>query len=346
MLDKKREVIKKIISICEKKGQNEVVVSCDDFSYIFNEGNLKLSQQALFAVLDDLMENDKVLTYQPDTIYPNAYVMVDDKVAIKFKKNKFRKYFQLYADSDELSSDYKSGKKEISVRFKGNIYELKLGKLYQDHFNELKYDSFVKDFFKGDIAHFKLAQNFITEYIILLELFAGNFNSNISAFEKELAILLKQLEVFAEAETQFTVEDLALAVKDQVTMEDFNAYMLFVNLFVNYMVSYKDSYTTYNSIKIDEKTNDYFVATINNCKRKVEYLTKIAYGVFGRNLDADKRVFLISTKKNEIQVARSKQLLLCQFFRALGYGDYEIRTEETVDVKLNIATLEGLQKLL
>lgn len=205
------QVIEKILSILDshkgKKVRN-LLISADEFRYIFNEGNIRENDNfdnkiktALLIIEKDFQAK---LTYspivaRPRSLFANEYFMVPYDTE-KYISPIFRSYFLLKETFGEGTSQK-------------SIYEVDLKGIWQDHYTSMSFPEFKYQFHSGNKVKLPFKGKVTSVMQIKLELKTDNiktFAVSVKQWTDRINIIMSR---YAKTKTYFNVEDIALELR-------------------------------------------------------------------------------------------------------------------------------------
>ncbi|MBB3155455.1 ATP-dependent DNA helicase RecQ [Paenibacillus endophyticus] len=206
------QVMQKILSILDgHKGKNirNLLISADEFRYIFQEGNTRENdgfdnkiKTALLIIEKDFQAK---LTYspiiaRPRSIFANEYFNVPYEAEGKI----FPKYGQYFA----LKHTFGEGSKRKS------IYQVDLKGIWQDHFQSMSFPEFKYQFHSGDRV--KLPFRDIITPVLQVQLHLKT--NNVSVFQAQVKSWAERINTimsrYAKTKAYFNIEELASELLD------------------------------------------------------------------------------------------------------------------------------------
>jgi len=184
-------VMQKLYDLFLLKGQKQnMLVSPEDFGFIFWGEQEEYENKVKSALL--LLEKDLVKKYRynviitrPKSLYTTVYACVEAKVESKFLKI-YRKYVELVSD---VKSNCREDLGKTDVQDFGNIYTIKLNKLWEDKFSDYSFPQVKWSFFKRDL--FGDIKDFVIPRYKLKVILFDYPNNTIEKIEKYFGILNK-----------------------------------------------------------------------------------------------------------------------------------------------------------
>jgi ATP-dependent DNA helicase RecQ len=149
-------VIKKLLELYEVNKSRNMLFSPDVFSSIFPDNVENKAKSALMLLASDLFEKFtyKVLVVRPSNLFSINYINVHDSVNSDFLR-KYKKYVTLVTDyKDTVLNGWKDKQKEIR-RTNGKVYEIDLGKIWEEQFKDVSYAQFKYKFFTGTLLEYE-----------------------------------------------------------------------------------------------------------------------------------------------------------------------------------------------
>ena len=148
-------MLKKILEMYEINHHKNMLISPDVFSSIFTDQIENKAKSGLMLIASDLYEryNYKVLVVRPSNMFTIHYININFGILDEFKI-KFGNYIEPVSDHLERTKEFRGTVTEI-IRKTGQVYEIKLSKLWEEKFSDISYAKFKYDFFSGNLFEFK-----------------------------------------------------------------------------------------------------------------------------------------------------------------------------------------------
>jgi superfamily II DNA/RNA helicase len=149
-------VIKKLLELYEVNKSRNLLFSPDVFSSIFPDNTENKAKSALMLLASDLFDKYtyKVLVVRPSNLFSINYINVQDSIKSEFLR-KYKKYVTMVSDyHDTVLNGWKDKQKEIR-RTNGQVYEIDLGKIWEEQFKDVSYAQFKYKFFSGTLLEYE-----------------------------------------------------------------------------------------------------------------------------------------------------------------------------------------------
>lgn len=149
-----KEVLRKIYSIYSEKKKRNLLISPETFSYIFEDKNIENKVKTSLLLLEkDINTQFNVLVVRPKSMFTKNFVNVPKKIEEKFI-SKYGSYIKKVDDcSKRILPGYgKNG--DIITYNSGNIYEVNMSEVWENHFSSLTFPDFKRRFFNGELFKF------------------------------------------------------------------------------------------------------------------------------------------------------------------------------------------------
>jgi len=151
-----KAIMKKLYDLYQTKKSRNLLFSPDTFSYLFDANSIDMKvKSGLMLLSSDLFSvyNFKVITVRPKNIFSKHYISVPDEVEGEFLKE-YGCYSEVMNDNKPRVIPAHGYKNEVVIYNSGKIYEIDLGKLWENEFNEMTFARFKFHFFNGDLFSF------------------------------------------------------------------------------------------------------------------------------------------------------------------------------------------------
>lgn len=151
-----RAIMKKLYDLYQTKKSRNLLFSPDVFSFLFDANSVDMKvKSGLMLLSSDLLEkyHFKVITVRPKNIFSKHYINVPFEVEKEFM-SEYGKYCEAMTDDKPRVIPAYGRINEITVYNNGRIYEIDLGKVWENEFNDLSFARFKYHFFSGDLFSF------------------------------------------------------------------------------------------------------------------------------------------------------------------------------------------------
>jgi ATP-dependent DNA helicase RecQ len=177
-----RSIMRKLYDLYLVKQSRNMLISPDVFGYLFDANSVDSKvKSALMLLSADLLAKFRfrVLIVRPKNIFTRHYIHVPEGVEPVFLA-KFGPYCELMTDDKPrvIPAISYQGNSEITVRNSNKVYEIDLGRVWEQEFADKTFAQFKYRFFTGDLFEMggdkitprhKLVIHYKTQYILARE---------------------------------------------------------------------------------------------------------------------------------------------------------------------------------
>lgn len=149
-----REMLHKLYWMYSQKKHRNLLVSPDVFSYLFNSGEVENRvKTGLLLLAKDLEEayGFPVLVVRPKAMFTTCYANVPEEIEEEFLSKYGEFVRNLYDNTVTVNRSFTPLASDVVVRNSGNIYEIRMGDLWEKHFSDMTFGMFKAKFFKGEL---------------------------------------------------------------------------------------------------------------------------------------------------------------------------------------------------
>ena len=149
-----REMLHKLYWMYSQKKHRNLLVSPDAFSYLFNSGEVENRvKTGLLLLAKDLEEayGFPVLVVRPKAMFTTCYANVPEEIEEEFLSKYGDFVRNLYDNTVTVNRSFTPLASDVVVRNSGNIYEIRMGDLWEKHFSDMTFGMFKAKFFKGEL---------------------------------------------------------------------------------------------------------------------------------------------------------------------------------------------------
>ncbi len=149
-----REMLHKLYWMYSQKKHRNLLVSPDVFSYLFNSGEVENRvKTGLLLLAKDLEEayGFPVLVVRPKAMFTTCYANVPEEIEEEFLSKYGDFVRNLYDNTVTVNRSFTPLASDVVVRNSGNIYEIRMGDLWEKHFSDMTFGMFKAKFFKGEL---------------------------------------------------------------------------------------------------------------------------------------------------------------------------------------------------
>lgn len=252
------EVMRKINQVYEEKKSRNLVVSADDFQYIFSNRaeEMDVDNKVKIALL--MIEKDFVkklgfspFVARPRQLFGNELIFLSKKGRKLLDSSKFKKHFKKVIN---LPSEYYEG-----------VYEVELKDIWEKYYDKISYPQF---------KYYMYSEKEKLGSPLFAELSGGmaiqmNLNTNMSQFNTEITRLLNSFEEFlrlqAMRETYFSEHDLTAFIKKKYGRQYDSRIMSIVSSLMNGLLQFNEiSRVNVLSERKNHLASDYYSFKVNN----------------------------------------------------------------------------------
>lgn len=151
-----KEIANVLFKMWKRKGSKYLLVSPESFSHIFDNKSVDQQVKSGLMLLTTDLETKfhfKAMTIRPKSIYTSQYILVDNDIQDEFE-SKYSRYANRLFDPTTRKESKHGYQNEISISLKGSIYELDLGKMWEDKFNDMTFPMFKWQLFTNNLFNF------------------------------------------------------------------------------------------------------------------------------------------------------------------------------------------------
>ncbi|MDY3208817.1 DEAD/DEAH box helicase [Clostridium baratii] len=149
-----KEVLRKLCSIYNEKQKRNLLISPEAFSYLFGDDNIENKVKTSLLLLEkDINTQFNVLVVRPKSMFTKNFVNVPKEIEEEFI-TKYGSYIKRVEDCSKriLPGSYKNG--DVVIYNTGNIYEVNMSEVWENHFSNLTFPDFKRRFFNGELFKF------------------------------------------------------------------------------------------------------------------------------------------------------------------------------------------------
>ena len=366
------ETLRKISKIYYEKKKRNFTVSPDDFAYIF--GSVKPEEVDVFFKTTLLMikkdfERQSLIfspvVFKPRSLFTKAYVMVKTEHKDALEKNKYRKYFRLYATGEELATKFNYKKNyftrsnadfsfkveestvQTSISYQGDIYLVDLKEMWEENFDSISFNQFKYLFYTGSLKGFELGKELLPEYILTVDAKADDFKTMIDDYK---AIMKEMDSIFVNSDfssRQFTVQELAeLIQKSEVINLDYYESIVAATSFIQILNSYKSKKHLASSpfvFKFNSATGKYLISSLNTLRNTINDFIKAGENQYKQVYMANSKKFLIGNKQNEAN--KDVRSLTAQLLEIFNLASYDVLSGERPEYFIRVNSITAIEKI-
>lgn len=196
-----KEMIRKISSIYEKKKKRNMLIPPEIFSYLFSESELENKvKSGLLLIEKDLYAKCQfqVLIVRAKSMFTKNYVNVPHSIEDKFLTD-YGRYVKVMDDVQPRRQLSTSKKFSDSIVYNtGNIYEVNMSEIWENHFNDMTFAQFKREFFEGDLFTYNTNEKLTPRLNVKLT-YQKNFDRVCNEF---IGVLDKLEDLFRELKSE------------------------------------------------------------------------------------------------------------------------------------------------
>jgi RecQ family ATP-dependent DNA helicase len=327
-----RMVLQKLSKIYNNKKRRNMLVTVDDFNYIFNREHEDIEQKVKSSLL--LLEKDLINKYQynvlivrPRSLFTSGYIVISNDDIDKLKENYL---------------DYIIPINNIRIKNKNqSAFILKLDKLWEDKLSDLSFPMIKKEYFNGNILK---GLSYKPQFKIHYTLDKG--------IDESFQLLTKYFNIIEQAFSDpslsgfFTKKEFIRVIKNNE-----NPYLLGINnsminriadLIIN-IYSDPGSPDKYNRrilpsdcfIQSRRKNHEYEYRIINRSYPRVQsMLRQTFYDVFKGNYSSEEKTIYVSS--SSINGINKRYKKLAYILETFNLGSYEMSGGEIPAIFIRI----------
>ena len=149
-----REMLRKLYAMYRQKNHRNLLVSPDAFSYLFQSDDLENRVKSGFLLLAKDLEESygfPILVVRPKSMFTTCYANVPTEIETEFLSKYGNFVKNLYDNTVTVIRSSNSWGSDVVVRNSGNIYEIRMGDLWEKHFSDMPFNVFKAKFFSGNL---------------------------------------------------------------------------------------------------------------------------------------------------------------------------------------------------
>ncbi len=221
-----REMLRKIDDISRSGSGRSLLVSPDAFSYLFSGRDLENKvKNGLLLLSKDLsaVYGVPVVSVRPKAICTRSYVNVPKAADAEFRRM-CGEYASLQPDRTKriLPSKNKRYESDTTVVNSGSIYELDMGGIWENHFQDMSFMQFKYLFFSGELFRFSSGEK-LSPRLRVRTAYRGPFPETLEKFKTMLFVLSDIFRGYKNAKTSFSAADFKKSVREKMG-EDFTRF--------------------------------------------------------------------------------------------------------------------------
>lgn len=335
------EVIKKIISIYYQKKSRNLVVSADDFSYIFDSKNgedVNLDNKVKLTLLTIEKDFERKLRYspfvaRPRSIFGNDLVFVSKKGKKVLDKSRLKKYFTL---RKKLDTDYYDG-----------IYVVDLKKLWEKYYQQISFAQFKFFIYQQED---KLQDGDIFKEISPASAININYSNNkendiIAEIDQTMDAFEKFLREKAMTGYYFNEYDLAKDLRKKLKISNEHIASSLANVLINSLLNYDKLKGNHGINVYDTRKKPYTAA--NGYINFFQEMKGVIFNLFKLESLSEKTndhftFFSYRTKNN---ISTQLKMLLLGIGETRGLLSYEIESGNNPQIFIRINNIYHLERV-
>lgn len=192
-----KEMLRKLYVLYKKKGNRNMLISPEIFSYLFNENDIENKVKSGLLLLSKDLEQKyafNVINVRPKSMFTKNFVNVPKEIEKEFIILYDRFIKPIEDDKPRIIPNGGKKSSDTKVLNLGKIYEVNMATLWEENFNELTFAQFKRHFFQGDLfdfgnenklsARLKLTISFYDEFEEVKEKLENNINRLVKIFSQ------------------------------------------------------------------------------------------------------------------------------------------------------------------
>lgn len=203
-----KEMIRKLYILFREKKNRNMLISPEVFSYLFNENELENKvKSGLLLISKDLEQKYafNVINVRPKSMFTKNFVCVPKEIEDEFisKYGVFAK--PIYNDKPRILPSNKPGCSDIILTNSGQIHEVNMANLWEEHFSNYTFAQFKRKFFNGDLFNFQSDLNLSARLRLTItfenqfDLVQDKLTNYIEKLIKIFSLLKSRGEVFTKS---------------------------------------------------------------------------------------------------------------------------------------------------
>ncbi|MER2192436.1 MAG: helicase-related protein [Solibacillus sp.] len=153
-----QEIANVLYKAYRKNNKRKLLISPESFTHIFDNDDVDAKvKSGLMLLTNDLQERYgfKAITIKPRAMYTSQYISLPETIKDDFCK-RYGKYITPLTEAPKTRKETKYGKwEDVKITMLGEIYEIKLGELWEEQFDALTFPQFKYKFFKNELFDYK-----------------------------------------------------------------------------------------------------------------------------------------------------------------------------------------------
>jgi len=370
------EVLKKIRDLYLSKKKRNIVVSSEEFAYIFsNSSSTRDTVDSSFKTTLLMIQKDfermpyinfKPIVFKPRAMFARAFVMVTDDLLKSISHNSvFKRYFRLFATKDQMAANFidrqtieyidsfTDEKKTFTrntptkVTYAGDVYVVNMKSLWEEQFNDISYAYFKYCFYEGLLPGQSWTKDVKPEYILTLTPNFKNFSDMMDEFDRILTNIAKALGDSNFDKEQFKIEDIAQIIGSSIDSE-MNHFDLTIaaNNIVEVINRFNIGarFNTQWVFKTNSQTERYSLVSINLLKSRINSIKVHCRKMLNTVRYANRKVFLIGQKKALDR--QSGDIMVAQLLETFKLATFEVTSGDIPEYFLRINSVSAIDRIL
>lgn len=216
------DVMRKVLSVYkEKKNNRNIILSPEDFKYIFvdnkrDENSLDNKVKTVLLMIEKDFSSPNKLGYspfvaRPRSVFGNDLIFVNQELENKFIKSELSQYFYKVFDLDQSGNNYSA------------VYQVNLSGIWEKYYSRMSFPSFKYSLFTTDelekLEHSNLFKKF--SYCSGIQVnFSGEAADIVAEYKRVLRSFSNFLDQQRITAKQFTVNDLGNYLMRDIQISD------------------------------------------------------------------------------------------------------------------------------
>lgn len=221
-----KEMIRKLYSLYLIKGNRNMLISPEVFSYMFNDKEIQNKVKSGLLLISKDLETKytyNVLNVRPKSMFTKNFVNVPKEVEKEFL-NRYGDFASpMYDDSSRILPSVNRWESDTILYNLGQVYEVNMAELWEKYFESLTFAQFKKEFFNGELFKFNKDEQ-LSPRLKLTISYNNNFQATIPDFNIKIEKLIKifsQLKMKCQFFTKNEFKDIFLEkFKDDISNKE------------------------------------------------------------------------------------------------------------------------------
>lgn len=215
-------MLKKLYDIYSVKKHRNILVAPDSFSHLFPERDLENRVKNGLLLIEKDLKNRytiPVIVVRPKTMLTQNYVNVPEELEQQFIENYGAYATKVGTVPDRMvASKVPSRNSDVRIINDGIIYAVKMGELWENHFPNITFAQFKRQFFDGELLKSDSEKHFTPRIRVQVQ-YQEDFDAVIQRVTKILDAIENVLDEFKRGECK-TFDDNVFREKMNVLLQE------------------------------------------------------------------------------------------------------------------------------